>query len=829
MSERHNRQTSFVVRLCSGLLALSLLAGCDILQPLNLTPETATVIPMATETAPVLQAEVVFEAYVPAGTPEESDIAMEILDEVTGLAFNATRVPMQPKDASTYFARVTLPVGTELRYRYIRQGTPPAIEYNGQGEQVRYRLYHVEAPAIVKDIVAGWTDEPFEGETGRIIGQILDNANNAPLPNILVEAGGIHAITASDGSFTIENLPPGIHTLSAMSLAGDYSTFQQGARIDVGATTPAPLRLNAVPLVPVTFNVTLPDGVDLGQMPLRMVGNLASLGNLFADRYSGLNILASRAPILTRLSGNRYSITLQLPVGWDLRYKYTLGDGLFNGEMTAQGNFFVRQLIVPANALTVEDTIASWSSPGKGAVSFRVTLPAGSENETLSIQLNPFDWTAPLPMVKEDDGSWSYTVFNPLHFIGETSFRFCRNDECTVSVENDAQPRSFTPSEKPQKIDIQLNGWKWAATGLSVEQPSLSIPARGGSFLAGVEWQGGYHPEWNTSFPSALDDVKRMAANAVILTPAWTYQQVNAPRLEPALGEDVPWSELSEQIKEIQSKGLAPALYPQVRFRGMSASEWWQSANRDEGWWDVWFNEYRTYALNFADLATQQGVNGLILGDSSLGPALPNGKLPGGDPSNVPYDANETWRKLIADIRSRYSGTLLWAVPAGSMADAPDFIGDVDAIYLLWSLKLSDKKDASIDLLTKNALKKINNEVKALHERFGKPLVLAVMYPSADGAANGCVQVDKNTCRSFSSLRQPISAGTLKGITLDLQEQVNLYAALARAAASHDWITGLVTRGYFPPLPLEDPGVSVHGKPAQDLLRDVFTKFTTQP
>jgi len=829
MSERPNRQTSFVARLCSGLLALGLLAGCGILQPLNPTTVAPTNAPPAAESTPAPLAEVVFEATVPAGTPEESDIAIEILDEVTGLAFNATKVPMQPKDAGTYFAKVTLAVGTELRYRYIRQGTPPAIEYNGQNEQVRYRLYHIETPAIVKDIVAGWTDEPYEGETGRIIGQVLDNANNAPLPNILVEAGGIHAITASDGSFTIENLPPGTHTLSALSLAGDYSTFQQGARIDNGASTPAPLRLNAVPLVPVTFTVHLPEGVDLGQMPVRMVGNLASLGNLFADRYSGLNILASRAPALTRQDDRQYSMTLQLPVGFDLRYKYTLGDGLFNGEMTAQGDFFVRQLVVPANALTVEDTVAAWSSPGKGAISFRVTLPEDSVNETLSIQLNPFDWTAPLPMVKEAGGSWTYTLYNPLHFIGETTFRFCRNDECTVSVETDSQPRSFTPSEKPQMLEIQLNGWKWAATGTAVEQPSLTISARGGSFLAGVEWQGGYHPEWSASFPSALDDVKRMAANAVLLTPTWTYQQVNAPRLEPALGQDVPWSELSEQINAIQSKGLAPALYPQVRFRGLSASEWWQNANRDEGWWDVWFNEYRTYALNFADLATQQGVNGLILGDSNLAPALPNGKLPNGDPSNVPYDVDGTWRKLIADIRSRYSGTLLWAIPAGSMADAPDFIGDVDAIYLLWSLKLSDKKDANTDLLAKNALKKINNEVKALHERFGKPVVLAVMYPSADGAANGCVQVDKNTCRSFSSLRQPISASNLKGISMDLQEQVNLYAALVRAAASQDWITGLVTRGYFPPLPLEDPSVSVHGKPAQDLLRDAFTQFTTQP
>ena len=57
-----------------------------------------------------------------------------------------------------------------------------------------------------------------------------------------------------------------------------------------------------------------------------------------------------------------YFLMVELPAGLDLRYKYSLGDGFWNSELTNDGQFHVRQLIVPDADLTISDTIESWGS-----------------------------------------------------------------------------------------------------------------------------------------------------------------------------------------------------------------------------------------------------------------------------------------------------------------------------------------------------------------------------------------------------------------------------------------------------------------------------------
>ena len=67
-------------------------------------------------------------------------------------------------------------------------------------------------------------------------------------------------------------------------------------------------------------------------MPIRLAGNLYQLGDTFGDLQGGLSTVATRMPVLAPLPDGRYSITLALPAGADIRYKYTLGDGFWNAE-----------------------------------------------------------------------------------------------------------------------------------------------------------------------------------------------------------------------------------------------------------------------------------------------------------------------------------------------------------------------------------------------------------------------------------------------------------------------------------------------------------------
>jgi len=53
---------------------------------------------------------------------------------------------------------------------------------------------------------------------------------------------------------------------------------------------------------------------------------------------------------------------------------------------------------------------------------------------------------------------------------------------------------------------------------------------------------------------------------------------------------------------------------------------------------------------------------------------------------------------------------------------------------------------------------------------------------------------------------------------LDLQQQFDIYDAMFNAANARPWVSGLVSRGYYVPVALQDKSASIHEKPAADLL-----------
>lgn len=93
-------------------------------------------------------------------------------------------------------------------------------------------------------------------------------------------------------------------------------------------------------------------------------------------------------------------LTLQLPVGAYIQYKYTIGDGYWNAEHGADGAFLLRQLIVPEEDTTIQDVVATWETNPGETLTFDVTAPANTpDGDFVSIQLNPlFGWTEPIPM-----------------------------------------------------------------------------------------------------------------------------------------------------------------------------------------------------------------------------------------------------------------------------------------------------------------------------------------------------------------------------------------------------------------------------------------------
>lgn len=800
------------------LMILVLLAGCT-----STPTDQPQVTPPPTATGEAALAEVKFTVTLLTDLADGQSLYIEIMDEVTGLALNPVHVKLEMVSPRTYTLKMALGIGSVIKYRYIRDNDiVGSIEYTSRGQQVRYRLYHVEGPGEVTDIVSAWRSVPFQVTPGRIQGQVSYAGSNAPVVNGLVTAGGLQTFTASDGTFLLEGLPSGTHTIVVYSLDGAFQTFQQGAVVAPESTTPAQIQVAAAEEVNVTFVVKPPDN-HLKGVPIRLIGNTFALGNTFADLRGGVSVVASRAPIMTALPDGTYTLTLKLPAGLDLRYKYSLGDGFWNAELKQDGSFRLRQLVVPAKDIMIQDQVDTWIQQGQEPVSFTVTVPENTPvSDTISIQFNPYGWTEPIPMWPLGNRQWFYVLYSPLSLLNQASYRYCRNEQCgTADAVESAGPggngKPFSSIMESHKAQDTVEAW----SGLNMPNSPVivsasEVQARGEDFMAAIEFAPGYHPSWQPYMVQAFKNIKDIGANTVILTPSWRYTQNTPPVIEAAAGQDPFWGDLTQMVNLAAQQKLDVVVHPVTAYPG-NPDEWWQSAARDDNWWQSWFDRYRTFLLYHADLAAQMGAKALILNDDDLQAALPGGTLADGSPSGVPGDAGERWMKLIEDVRGRFTGQLIWLVPmtGAELPVVPDFVTEFDQVYVRVSTPVSEADEPQLVDLENAFNMLLDMQILPLQEKTNQPVVFGIQYPSAAGSAKGCVPIGE-ACLPAAALYPPaIDAGQAE---LQLAQQADLYSAALAAVNQRSWIAGFVSSGYYPPVGLKDNSYSVRMKPAADVL-----------
>jgi len=319
--------------------------------------------------------ETVFEVSLPEKLKNGEIVYLEIIDEVTGIALNPTRYEMQSKDDLTLFVRIPIVNGSFVKYRYVKRSDVDIIEFCSDGDSVHYRSYIVNRPSVAKDIISSWTNEGTAFPAGEISGFVYDTKTNLPIPEIFISVNGITTSSAHNGFYQIRNIPSGEHNLVAYHPDGLYKPFQQGAVIANNALTPASFGMESSKMVKITFNVEVPENTVKGA-PLRLIGNFYSLGNVYRETNGGTSIISSRSPLLDNIENGKYSITLDLPSGADLRYKFSLGDGFVNAEYSADGNYRIRQIIVPEKDMEVINLVESWSSKVISPITFEVTSPS---------------------------------------------------------------------------------------------------------------------------------------------------------------------------------------------------------------------------------------------------------------------------------------------------------------------------------------------------------------------------------------------------------------------------------------------------------------------
>lgn len=781
-------------------------------------PPTPDLLPMA---------EIFFAVTIPAPLQPGEDMVLSVLDEVTGLAMNPLDYVMQSGDATHYYLALPFPVNSVVKYRYERKGAATIIENRSDKGPVRYRLYYVGGPGEVMDTVASWSDTNTDSAVGRITGKVVNSQDGRGLPDIMITAGGDQTFSDSNGEFILEGLVGGTHNLVAYSLDGRYQPFQQGATIVPGKRTPAEIKMQPASMVNVVFTVILPDNT-VPTAPIRLAGNLTQLGNSFGDLMGGFSGIAVDMPVLSPMQDGRFTLSMMLPAGADIRYKYTMGDGFWNAEHEKNGNFNIRQLIVPSSGAAIQDYVETWQAGTFSPILFEVIAPPETPpSDIVSIQFNPYGWTEPIQMWPLGNDHWVYKLFSPLNLLSSFEYRYCRNDQCGIaddsSTAGNSPGRSVSPTLKSQDINDTIASWQWFSTGDVLNPEQVPVQPRDPGFLAGVELGSNYSPLWAPWMPQAFQDIQSLGSNLVVLTPSWTFQKEDPIRFRPVPGADPLGSELSKTISQARAINLNVALFPQANFPKIS-KDWWVDSPRDANWWDSWFSNYRSFALYYADLAMENNTQMLILGGDWMEPALPGGVLSDGSNSNLPLDAEIRWSNLVAEIRQHYNGQIYWALPyPGGLASAPGIINELDGIYLLWYAPLSNSDDPAVADLGSQAGQLLDNEVLSIQQTFNKPLIISIAYPSIKGTSKACISIGDNVCRDWFSLNQPSPISN--SLELNMQAQENAYLAVLNAINSRSWVTGFISRGYFPPVMLQDPSASIHGKSTSELLKYWFPRL----
>lgn len=768
------------------------------------------------------RAEVTFTVRLPDPLPANEILVVSILDELTGLALNAVDYQMTAVDAITYTAKLAIPDQALLKYRYVRRGTARVNEDTNLDASIRYRILRVSGPTQVVDTLNSWTDKPVATVSGNIFGTVLNADTGVPIPDILVTAGGVQTLTDSAGRFQLLGLRGGIHNFVAYALDGTFQTFQQGATVAENQSTPVDVRMKPAQMVNVIFTVSVPAGTQSG-VPLRLAGNLLQLGNTFSDLRGGLSTVADRMPVLSPLPDGRYSVSLFLPAGADIEYKYTLGDGFWNSEFTSTGQYMTRHLFVPAQNMTVEDVVQSWQTGPNAPILFEVTVPAYTPVEDIIyIQFNPYGWTPPLPMWKVGANKWAYKLYGPLNIVGSFGYRYCRNAQCDSA--DDAQTagetsrgHTVTSSIAPQDIVDTVSEWTWPPKAGAPALVAATIPSRGPGFVAGIELQSYYEPNTPIFIPNALRNIQALGSSWVFLTPSWTYARSNPLVFSEQPGRDAFWSDTVTTVTQARAINLNVAVFPQPRF-ATNKNDFWRSAPRDPNWWNNWFDHYRAFVIHYADLASLTGSQAVVIGGDWIAPALPAGKLSDGTPSGVPTDAEARWKSLIAEVRQHFRGSVIFALPydTSSISAPITLLSDVDMVYLLWFAKLSEQASPSKADLLNEAGRLLDNNVAPVQVQVNKPFIVGLSYPSSTYSATGCIPDGNGGCLDWTALNRPNP--DLATVSLDLQQQVDIYDAVFNAVNARTWVNGLVSRGYFAPVALQDKSASIHGKPAADLL-----------
>ena len=284
-----------------------------------------------------------------------------------------------------------------------------------------------------------------------------------------------------------------------------------------------------------------------------------------------------------------------------------------------------------------------------------------------------------------------------------------------------------------------------------------------------------------------LDEIQATGASDVLIAVVWAQQRVDSARVHRSHRPTTTTANdatVLRTLRQARDRSLRVTLFPIVRLEEHRADEWRGRIAPLAGV-DAWFSSYSDYLLVMADLAQQGGAQRLSVGSELL--------------SMERHERH--WRALIARVRGRFDGALLYSANWDHYEplrfwDALDAIG-VTAYFELAPDPRNNKSNDDDDLL--RAWVAPRRALLDFARRQRKPLVLTeVGYPSRTTAA---WHPWDETARA----------------DLDVALQARLYRAFC-ASWKHTDVAGFYVWNWFGFGGDNDGGYTPRGKPAAQAL-----------
>lgn len=282
-------------------------------------------------------------------------------------------------------------------------------------------------------------------------------------------------------------------------------------------------------------------------------------------------------------------------------------------------------------------------------------------------------------------------------------------------------------------------------------------------------------------------------ADAISQTPFAWQSDINNPDLRWRVESDEMWwgesaRGIAATLDSTEKHDILNVLKPHIWVRDSWPGE---IEMIDEGDWELWFKNYRSFILDYAVLAEELGIPVLCIGTEL----------------EKTSHREEDWRKVISQVKKVYSGKLIYAANFTEFEHI-EFWDELDYIGIQAYFPLSKKKDPDLKDLIKG-WEEPKKKIVKISSKFQKPILFTEI----------------GYCNTVDAAMEPwVWPKDRKETPMSEEMQALCYEAFFQAVWDEEWMAGAFWWKWFPHGPRQSKGFTPQDKEAEEVLRKYYSE-----